>query len=299
MLGELFRAVLAAVLAAVTAVSFSPMPEPDAARVRKGPVVGADISWPNCPKGLGIRSRPTLGKPLPRDSARFVIIGLTNGPAFHANPCLASHVEYARERRMWASAYAVATYPTKKQLRQYGDAGPRSTDTKLGRLFNTGYAQAEINVAEMKAAGLDSAGIWVDVEPVTPPAPWTKRPRLNKMVVDGVLRIPDLVSIESHDLPPRMLHAMARTGAVLDRRTATRLRNRVDAGEMRGRLEMRLLQDAGDGGVSALAGRTAGAVGHRDESRIERLEPADGAPQRLLHRLRSRREELERHVDVA
>ena len=188
MLGELFRAVLAAILAALTAVSATPMPEPETARVRKGPVVGADISWPNCPEGLGIRSRPTLGKPLPRDSARFVIIGLTNGPAFHPNPCLASHVEYARERRMWASAYAVETYPTKKQLKEYGDAGPRSPDSKLDRLFNTGYAQAKLNVAEMKAAGLDSPGIWVDVEPVTPPAPWTKRPRLNKAVVDGVLR---------------------------------------------------------------------------------------------------------------
>ena len=135
MLGELFRAVLAALLAAVTAVSATPMPEPDTARVRKGPVVGADISWPNCPKGLGIPSRKTLGKPLPRKAARFVVIGLTNGPAFHPNPCLASHVEYARERRMWASAYAVATYPTNKQLREYGDAGHRGPYNNLHRLL--------------------------------------------------------------------------------------------------------------------------------------------------------------------
>ncbi|RYU10820.1 hypothetical protein [Nocardioides iriomotensis] len=188
MLGELLKAVLAAVTAAATAVSATPMPEPDAARLGPGPVVGADISWPNCPKGLGIPSRETLGKPLPRGTARFVVIGLTNGPAFHPNPCLASHVEYARERQMWASAYAVATYPTDKQLRLYGDAGPRSDRTLRGRLYNSGYAQAKLNVAEMQAVGLDSPAVWVDVEPVSPPAPWTARPRLNKPVVDGVLR---------------------------------------------------------------------------------------------------------------
>jgi [protein-PII] uridylyltransferase len=50
-------------------------------------------------------------------------------------------------------------------------------------------------------------------------------------VVDGVLRVPDLVSIDHPDLPHRLLHAMTRSESVLDRRTATRLRNRVDAGE--------------------------------------------------------------------
>lgn len=186
MLGDVFRAVAAAISAAVLATSTSPMPSPE--RVGPGPVVGADISWPNCPEGLGIRSRPTLGKPLPRRTARFVVIGLTNGPAFHPNPCLAAQVEYARERRLWASAYAVATYPTRGQLERYGAAGPRSDRTLRGRLFNTGYAQAQLNVAEMLAVGMNSPAVWVDVEPVRPPAPWTGRPRLNKQVVDGVLR---------------------------------------------------------------------------------------------------------------
>ena len=30
------------------------------------PRKGADISWPNCPKGMGIPSRRTLGLPLPK-----------------------------------------------------------------------------------------------------------------------------------------------------------------------------------------------------------------------------------------
>ena len=187
MLGEVLKAVLAVITAAATAVQVSPMPSPDDARLGPGPVVGADMSWPNCPKGLGMKARPTLGKPLPLDRARFVVIGLTNGPAFHPNPCLASHVEYAREREMWASAYAVATYPTARQLEKYGAAGPRDDDSLRNRLYNTGYAQAQVNVDEMAAVGFAPPGIWVDVEPVSPPSPWTARPRLNKPVVDGVV----------------------------------------------------------------------------------------------------------------
>ena len=142
MLGELFRALLALVMSAVVATAEAPIARPEAAAPGPGPMVGADISWPNCPRGMGIRSRPTQGKPLPLRSARFVVIGLTNGPAFHENPCLASHVAYARERRMWASAYAVATYPTRSQLAGYGNDGPADPSTRRGRLFNTGYAQA-------------------------------------------------------------------------------------------------------------------------------------------------------------
>lgn len=188
MLGEFFRALLALVLSAVAAVAPAPIAEPSRVNVGVGPVVGADISWPNCPRGLGIKSRPTLGKPLPRRSARFVIIGLTNGPAFHENPCLVSHVAYAQERRMWASAYAVATYPTPHQLRVHGDEGPAGWGNRRGRLFNTGYAQARVNIDVMRRVGLSSPAVWVDVEPVSPPAPWSASRRENKAVVDGALR---------------------------------------------------------------------------------------------------------------
>ncbi len=46
-------------------------------------------------------------------------------------------------------------------------------------------------------------------------------------IVDGVLRVAEH-DTERPDLPPRLFHALARTGAVLDRRTAARLR-RVSA----------------------------------------------------------------------
>jgi hypothetical protein len=55
-----------------------------------------------------------------------------------------------------------------------------------------------------------------------------------------------------------------------------------------------LVQDALDRAVRALARRAAGAVGHRDEGRIQRGQAGDGLPQALFHRRRLGREELER-----
>jgi hypothetical protein len=189
-LGELLGSVLAGLLAATTlAVSSTPpeapqrAPDPDPDR----PVLGRDVSWPNCPRGMGIPARRSPGLPLPPPSTTFVVIGLTNGPAFHPNPCLRAQVAYARRHGMWSAAYAVATYPTPAQLRRYGGHGPRSAATRRDRLWNTGWAQARQNLDVMRAAELRSPIVWVDVEPVTPPAPWSGRPRDNRAVLEGSL----------------------------------------------------------------------------------------------------------------
>lgn len=150
--------------------------------------VGGDISWPNCPRGMGIAARPSEGKPLPASNAKFVLIGLTNGPAYYPNPCLREQVAYAEGLHMWTAAYAVVTYPTPTQLRQHGGDGPYSSHTPAGRLGNTGYAQARQNVAWMHQAGLDSPVVWLDVETVRPPAPWSTDPVANRRVVEGAMR---------------------------------------------------------------------------------------------------------------
>jgi hypothetical protein len=192
LLGQLLSAAIAALLAA-TALVFSrapaePQPPPERVPAQeRRPVVGRDVSWPNCPRGMGIPSRRSQGKPMPPPSALFVVIGLTNGPAFHPNPCLGAQVEHARRNRMWASAYAVATFPTPAQLRRYGDAGPRDPGGRRNRLWNTGWAQARQNLTEMRKAGLPSPMVWVDVEPVSDPAPWSDRPADNRAVVEGAV----------------------------------------------------------------------------------------------------------------
>ncbi|MEP7034411.1 MAG: peptidoglycan-binding protein [Actinomycetota bacterium] len=142
---------------------------------------GGDISWPQCPKGMGIPTRRSQGQPMPRSGAQFVVMGLTNGPGFYPNPCLAAQVAWVKARHLWAAAYSVITYPTPAQLVRDGGTGTLST-----RLWRVGSAQAAFNVATMRAAGLDVPMVWVDVEPYRV-APWSKSPAGNNAVISGVL----------------------------------------------------------------------------------------------------------------
>ena len=75
--------------------------------------------------------------------------------------------------------------------------------------------------------------------------------------------------------------------------SSTSSRAGLDAGQVRGGLQGRLLQHPQHGAVGAVAGRAAGAIGHRDEGRVQRLQPADRLPQALLGLRRLGRRELE------
>lgn len=151
------------------------------------PVLGADISWPQCPRGMGIPERPTQGSPPPADEARYVILGLTNGPSFYPNPCLADQVADVRARGRMAAAYAVASYPEPARLARHGDDGPYDGGDRLGALANTGYAQAEFNLETMNEAGLLSPIVWIDVEPV-PDFEWSADREANAAVLGGLAR---------------------------------------------------------------------------------------------------------------
>lgn len=186
-LSQVFATALSAVLAGSAVVVSRSMPSAPSPSSDGAQVVGRDVSWPNCPKGLGIPARRSQAKPMPPSSARFVLIGLTNGPAFHPNPCLAAQVDYAKSHHLWSAAYAVATFPTRGQLRRYGAAGPHTHAREAGRLWNAGWAQARQNLDAMRAVRLSSPIVWVDVEPVTPPAPWSRRVPANRAVLEGAV----------------------------------------------------------------------------------------------------------------
>jgi hypothetical protein len=167
-----------------------PLAGPAAAAVAPTPGVrltGGDISWPNCPKGMGIPSRRSPGNPLPLASAAFTVVGLTNGPGWVPNPCLAAHVAWAKSHTVWTAAYSMTTYPTAAQRSAYGVTGPWSPSTRAGRLRNAGYQQAMFNVTSMRTAGLAVPFVWVDVEPY-PTHPWSRDVLANRQVVRGVVR---------------------------------------------------------------------------------------------------------------
>jgi hypothetical protein len=151
------------------------------------PVLGADASWPQCPQGMGIPERPTQGSPMPLPEAEYVVLGLTNGPGFTENPCLADQVAWVRERGLMSAAYAVASLPSEAQVAEHGADGPYDATTRLGTYANTGYQQGLANVATMRRAGLRSPVVWVDVEPV-PDFDWGSDLEVNGAVVEGAAR---------------------------------------------------------------------------------------------------------------
>lgn len=148
---------------------------------------GADVSWPQCPKGMGIPSRRTEGQPMPTTDASFVVVGLTNGPGFYPNPCLGDQVAWVASHHRFLAAYAMTTYPRKKQIRAYGQDGPYDATTARGALRNTAYAEATYNLATMSSAAMTVPMIWVDVEPY-PVSPWSKSHSANRAVVRSVVR---------------------------------------------------------------------------------------------------------------
>ncbi len=100
--------------------------------------VGVDISWPECPPTVGIRERRGQGKPLPPITTGFVVLGLTNGPGFHVNPCIDDQIAFIRAHRIPIATYAMTTYPRPAELARYGGSGPWTATTAAGRLSNAG-----------------------------------------------------------------------------------------------------------------------------------------------------------------
>lgn len=154
---------------------------------RPGEIFGADISWPQCPKGMGIPEKRSEGAPMPTDAAQFVVIGLTNGPSFTPNPCLAGQVRWVAGRHLMAAAYSVVSYPDAKTLQRYGGTGPFRATTRAGSLSNVGYQAARFNVQTLRAANLTTPMIWIDVEPV-PKFEWSSDLAANAAVVKGMVR---------------------------------------------------------------------------------------------------------------
>lgn len=139
----------------------------------KAQVEGADVSWPQCPPGTGIPQKQGQGAPMPLPTARFVVLGLTNGPGFYPNPCLADQVAWAKSHHLQVGVYSVVSTPQP-------DQPGRSP-------FDSGYQQALYNLRTMQGAGLEARGIWVDVENV-PGFDWPADPAANAEVVQGAVK---------------------------------------------------------------------------------------------------------------
>ena len=162
------------------APSPTPVPTPE---VR--PTFGGDISWPSCPVGTpgALPKKQGKGLPLPGPEAQFVIVGLTNGPGFHPNPCLAWEVEQVRRRGLLVAAYAFTTLPNPEQVRRFGGSGPYPSTTAEGRLRNAAWRQAQVNVDSLRRTGLPTPIVWMDVEDQPYLSPWGLDLATNRLAI--------------------------------------------------------------------------------------------------------------------
>jgi hypothetical protein len=174
----LFRAVLAT--ASLISGLLCVVAPAGASAAAGAPLVGQDVSWPQCPAGHG-----GYGLPMPPANAAFVIVGLTAGRAFTANPCVTSQARWAKAHGVRTAAYLVATYPTRSQLRRWGRVGPARPTSREGRAYNAGWAQAADAVGVLRRSGLRATTVWIDVE-TNRVRPWSTDPSANTAVVRGV-----------------------------------------------------------------------------------------------------------------
>jgi hypothetical protein len=123
---------------------------------------------------MGIPEKRSEGLPMPVSGAAFIVIGLTNGPGFVANPCVAAQVAYARSHQLLTAAYSVISGPTR-----FSPAGV--TGEQLG------YQQARFNIGTMRRAGLVTPIVWLDVESV-PHFDWSSDKQANAAVIKGAAR---------------------------------------------------------------------------------------------------------------
>ena len=79
------------------------------------------------------REKRSGGLPLPVPSARFVVIGLTNGPGFVANPCLKDQLAWAKSHHLLVSAYSVISGPTRFSPDNAENSGPFDGSSRWAR----------------------------------------------------------------------------------------------------------------------------------------------------------------------
>lgn len=157
------------------------------------PLLGNDVSWPQCPVAQG-----GFALPMPPTTAQLVVIGLTKGRPFTQNPCLATQLLWATRNKVPIQTYTMAGYPTSAQLARYGSQGPWQSTGTTGRLLNTGFSEALYAVQTLARSGTRVGTVWIDVETLNQ-QPWptgsaAARQR-NRLLLTGLMRGLDTAGI--------------------------------------------------------------------------------------------------------
>ena len=123
---------------------------------RDGPVLGADISWPQCPPGMGIEHKETSGQPMPTAGGGVRRHRADQRPRLPRQPVPGRPGRLGpRAPACWCAAYSVISWPDEAAQRAVRRARVRPATRRRSSTS-----------ASMEAAGLDSPIVWLDVEQV-------------------------------------------------------------------------------------------------------------------------------------
>jgi hypothetical protein len=122
---------------------------------------GNDVSYPQCGKAL-----PTSGS--------FGVVGVTNGVAYSANPCLAEQWAWASAKQYAPALYTNPANPAPSSSRYWPTSGSRdpalckdaTSTTDPGCAYDYGWHAAADALATARAAAPNAASVqwWLDVE---------------------------------------------------------------------------------------------------------------------------------------
>ncbi len=138
---------------------------------------GYDISWPQC------------GSAYPAPPFNMAIVGVNDGRAFTANPCLASQARWAGQGA--PSAYMNINTPPPGPPNSTDQNGPAGTCAAVDQVclaFNYGYNDAAYSVSYANTAGVLGHRWWLDVELVSSdPTYWTTSQGVNASAIAGAI----------------------------------------------------------------------------------------------------------------
>lgn len=147
--------------------------EPASAAPTPQPLVGYDISWPQC------------GGPYPGEYASIGVVGVNGGRPFTGNRCLKSQWQWTGQYSQRDAVYMNLDYPRRTTLQQmWGPAGFCGRDDLVCQTYNYGWNAARYAVSRAVKAGVETNEWWLDVETMNH---WSESRGLNERIIAGAI----------------------------------------------------------------------------------------------------------------
>ncbi len=170
---QLAAAFLIGLIMALVSAQMASADEPGSTAPPPDPLVGYDISWPQC------------GGPYPGNYASIGVVGVNGGRPFTVNRCLKSEWDWTGQYSQRDAVYINLDYPRKPSVYQlFGPAGFCDRMDLTCQTYNYGWNAARDAVSRAGDAGVVTDEWWLDVETMNH---WSENTGLNERIIAGAI----------------------------------------------------------------------------------------------------------------